>query len=183
MYTLRIENTKQEHHFEILKDPRLETSEEDYQAQFDLWMNIRDQLSETNRLLNQLRRIRREIHVILERPNLQKSKVPDELSSFKDNAEKVIQKLEVLENELVQTKNETPSDRLRFPVMLRDRIEGLISVVAVAEAAPPQQAHEVFQHLKGLLAEKTSSMQQLLSVDLLTLKELAQKANIQFFEE
>ena len=180
---LRIENTKQEHHFEILKDPRLETSEEDYQAQFDLWMNIRDQLSETNRLLNQLRRIRREIHVILERPNLQMSKVPDELSSFKDNAEKVIQKLEVLENELVQTKNETPSDRLRFPVMLRDRIEGLISVVAVAEAAPPQQAHEVFQHLKGLLAEKTSSMQQLLSVDLLTLKELAQKANIQFFEE
>ena len=87
----------------------------------------------------------------------------------------MIQKLEVLENELVQTKNETPSDRLRFPVMLRDRIEGLISVVAVAEAAPPQQAHEVFQHLKGLLAEKTSSMQQLLSVDLLTLKELAQK--------
>ncbi|MEC7425156.1 MAG: glycosyl hydrolase, partial [SAR324 cluster bacterium] len=128
---LRIENTKQEHHFEILKDPRLETSEEDYQAQFDLWMNIRDQLSETNRLLNQLRRIRREIHVILERPNLQNGKVPDELSSFKDNAEKVIQKLEVLENELFQTKNETPSDRLRFPVMLRDRIEGLISVVAV----------------------------------------------------
>jgi len=103
--------------------------------------------------------------------------------SFKENAEKVIQKLDVLENELVQTKNETPSDRLRFPVMLRDRIEGLISVVAVAEAAPPQQAHEVFQHLKGLLAEKTSSMQQLLSVDLLTLKELAQKANIEFFEE
>ena len=53
----------------------------------------------------------------------------------------------------------------------------------VAEAAPPQQAHEVFQHLKGLLAEKTSNMQQLLSVDLLTLKELAQKANIEFFEE
>ena len=95
----------------------------------------------------------------------------------------MIQKLKVLENELVQTKNETPSDRLRFPVMLRDRIEGLISVVAVAEAAPPQQAYEVFQHLKGLLAEKTSSMQQLLSVDLVTLKELAQKANIEFFEE
>ena len=69
---LRIENTKQEHHFEILKDPRLETSEEDYQAQFDLWMNIRDQLSETNRLLNQLRRIRREIHVILERPTFKR---------------------------------------------------------------------------------------------------------------
>ena len=95
----------------------------------------------------------------------------------------MIQQLKGLENELVQTKNETPSDRLRFPVMLRDRIEGLISVVAVAEAAPPQQAHEVFQHLKGLLAEKTSSMQQLLSVDLVTLKELAQKANIEFFEE
>ena len=89
-------------------------------------MNIRDQLSETNRLLNQLRRIRREIHVILERPNLQKIQVPDELSLFKDNAEKVIQKLKVLENELVQTKNETPSDRLRFPVMLRDRIEGCL---------------------------------------------------------
>ena len=73
---LRIENKKQEHHFKILKDPRMETSEEDYQAQFDLWMNIRDQLSETNRLLNQLRRIRREIHVILERPNLQMSKGP-----------------------------------------------------------------------------------------------------------
>ena len=40
---LRIENKKTRHiTLKILKDPRLETTEEDYQAQFDLWIHIRD---------------------------------------------------------------------------------------------------------------------------------------------
>ena len=90
--------------------------------------------------------------------------------------------LKKLEDELVQTKNETPSDRLRHPMKLKDRLEGLISVVAVAESSPPQQAFDVFNHLHGLLKEQFSMMAGLESNELVALKKMAQEAKIQIFQ-
>ena len=179
---LRMENKEQAQSFEILKDPRLDTTHDDYQAQFDLWLRIRDRLSETNHLLNRLRRLRSEISIILQRPDQTKDHSDNSSKSFRDSAESLLQKLDELENELFQTRNETPSDRLRHPVKLRDRLEGLISVVAVAEASPPRQAFEVFEHLSGLLEKHFSRMNQLESNELVTLKQLVHKEKIQMFE-
>ncbi len=138
--------------------------------------------TETNHLLNRLRRLRSEISIILQRPDQTKNHSDNSFKTFSDSAESLLQKLDELENELFQTRNETPSDRLRHPVKLRDRLEGLISVVAVAEASPPRQAFEVFEHLSGLLEKHFSRMNQLESNELVTLKRLAQEEKIQMFE-
>ena len=129
-----------------------------------------------------MRRLRSEISIILQRPDQTKDHSDNSSKSFRDSAESLLQKLDELENELFQTRNETPSDRLRHPVKLRDRLEGLISVVAVAEASPPQQAFEVFEHLNVLLEKHFSRMNQLESNELVTLKQLVQKEKIQMFE-
>jgi len=49
---------------------------------------------------------------------------------------------------LIQNQYETPSDRLRHPTMLKERMEALVSVVSVSDAAPPQQAFEVYEELR-----------------------------------
>jgi len=54
--------------------------------------------------------------------------------------------------------------------------------VAVAEASPPRQAFEVFEHLSGLLEKHFSRMNQLESNELVTLKQLVHKEKIQMFE-
>jgi hypothetical protein len=47
--------------FEIIKDPRLTTAQDAFEAQFDLLMAIRDKLSETHRGVKRLRSIRAQV--------------------------------------------------------------------------------------------------------------------------
>ena len=58
-YKIRIatETYSQTQTFELLKDPRSEASQEDLVAQFDLLLQIRNRLTETNKAVYQMRRI------------------------------------------------------------------------------------------------------------------------------
>jgi len=137
------------HTFEILKDPRLDTTPEDFAAQFELWTKITEKVSEANDALNRLRRIKRQLMELSRRKRHQdaEGEVPQALKSLVD-------RLEAVENALVQTKHETPSDRLRYPAMLKDRLEGLVWAVAVADARPPEQVQAVYDHLSGQIDEQ-----------------------------
>ena len=66
-------------------------------------------------------------------------------------------KLIKIESALTQNKYETPSDRLRHPTMLKEKMEALVSVVSIADTAPPSQANEVFNHLVNQINEKLST--------------------------
>ena len=119
---------------------------------------------------------------MLERPDFHDNQADGSLVTIRNNAETFVQCLDSLENELVQIKNETPSDRLRHPMMLRDRLEGLISVVAIAEAAPPAQVYEVFDHLNQLLEEQFSRMTDLEEKELAELNRLTREKGIPSFQ-
>ena len=119
---------------------------------------------------------------MLERPDFHDNQIGGSLVTIRNNAETFVQCLDSLENKLVQIKNETPSDRLRHPMMLRDRLEGLISVVAIAEATPPTQVYEVFEHLNQLLEEQFSRMTDLEEKELIELNRLTQETGIPSFQ-
>ena len=83
-----------------------------------------------------------------------------------------------MENELTQTKNETPSDRLRFPTMLKERMEALVSTVSIADFAPTQQAYEVFEHLSKQIDYKLKQLNVVCENDLVSLNNLIEKNEI-----
>jgi hypothetical protein len=59
--TIAVGGESQTPRFEILKDPRVKTPQEDLVAQFDLLIKLRDRISETPDSVNKIRSIRRQV--------------------------------------------------------------------------------------------------------------------------
>ena len=131
-----------------------------------------------NYSINRIRRIKLQITELLARENF---KNPAEEKSFGEilkAAEELREKFNALENELTQNQYETPSDRLRHPTMLKQRMEALVSVVGVADAAPPQQAYSVFEHLSGLIDQQLAELSDLEEQEVVRLNQQIDQAGI-----
>ena len=175
---LKFEGKEYKHSFKILKDPRLDTTSENFKAQFELWNKIIKRVSELNGAINSIRRIMCQIEELLSRETLTKSNSQKSLKEVRRNSEKLLSKLKNLENELTQTKNETPSDRLRHPAMLKERMEALVSNVSVADSVPPKQVYEVFEHLSMQIDQKLKQMNLVCEKDLSSLNQLIENNRI-----
>jgi hypothetical protein len=174
----KLDGKEYKHSFKILKDPRLDTTSEDFAAQFELWNKITKRVSETNAAINSIRRIMCQIEELLSRDTLAKSISQKSAKEVRKNAETLLGKLKILENELTQTKNETPSDRLRHPAMLKERMEALVSNVSVADSVPPQQVYDVFEHLSKQIDQKLKQMNLVCEKDLSSLNQLIENNGI-----
>ncbi len=175
---LKLDGKEYKHSFKILKDPRLETTSEDFAAQFELWNKITRRVSEINGAINSIRRIMCQIEELLSRATFGNSISQKSVKEVRKNAEKLLGKLKILENELTQTKNETPSDRLRHPTRLKERMEALVSTVSVADSVPPQQAYDVFEHLSKQIDQKLKQMNLVCEKDLSSLNQLIENNGI-----
>ena len=166
------------HSFEIIKDPRLKTTAADYTLQFELWMKIRNRVSDTNSAINRIRRINLQITELLARDIFRKTDSAKPIAKVLEAAELLRKQLSSIENQLTQNQYETPSDRLRHPTMLKERMEALVSVVSVSDAAPPQQAHAVFEDLSTQIDEQLAQLSKLEEQELLQLNKQIEQAGI-----
>jgi hypothetical protein len=62
--------------------------------------------------------------------------------------------------------------------MLKQRMEALVSVVAVADAAPPQQAYSVFEHLNVLIDQRLAELSELEEQEVVRLNQQIDQAGI-----
>ncbi|MBS1255677.1 MAG: Xyloglucanase Xgh74A [Deltaproteobacteria bacterium] len=175
---LKVGKAEMKYSFEILKDPRLDTTAEDFASQFELWTKITSSVSEINAAINSIRRISRQIDELLSREIFKNPENGKSIKEVLKSAEELRKKLSTLENELTQTKYETPSDRLRHPAMLKQRMEALVSVVSVADAAPPKQAYDVFEHLGKQIDDNLAQLKIVCEQDLNHLNQIIDKAGI-----
>lgn len=139
--------------FEVRKDPRLETSDGDLQKRFALQKDIRDRVDECHKAINRIREIK-----------AQSKAAADRVAEFngneavKDAAKALTEKLEAVENELIQSKSKSSQDPLNFPIKLNDKLAGLSGVVAGGEFPPTDQARTVFKDLSGKLDTQLSAL-------------------------
>ena len=77
-----------------------------------------------------------------------------------------------IEDQLIQSAYRGARDRLDLPVRLNRKLAELAAVVASADFAPPQQAHQVYDHLSGEIDRQLVTLQQVLDDD------VAQFANL-----
>ena len=77
-------------------DPRLDTTSEDFAAQFELWNKIIIKVSEINGAINTIRRIMFQIDELLSRDNLGNSISKKSVKEVRRNAEKLLGKLKIL---------------------------------------------------------------------------------------
>jgi photosystem II stability/assembly factor-like uncharacterized protein len=166
--------------FEVQKDPRVPASQADLDAQFALWSRIRDTLSEAHAGINRLRRIRRQVGEWSQRSRETAPGGPDaeRLRAIADAAEALVARLTEIEAELVQTSARNSMDALRLPARLNLRLASLVSVLSSADAAPPRQAVQVYEHLAGLVRRELGRLQALVETDVTAFNTLVREGSL-----
>ena len=98
---------------EVKIDPRLKTSMDDLQKQFDLMLKLRDRQEEMNRSILAIRDLRVQLNLVEKRWN------------SKDNAKAVIEqskelrkKIGAVEDELIQVNSKASEDELNYPTKM-----------------------------------------------------------------
>ncbi len=147
--------------FDMVKDPRVEATQEDFDAQFELLVRIRDKISETHDNINRLRSARSQVEEWAKRADGTGAEeaVSTAADSLKD-------KLNAVESALIQTGYKGARDRLHMPVKLNAKLAGLTPVVSAGDFRPPRQAYEVFAHFSELLGEQFGILESILDEDL-----------------
>jgi hypothetical protein len=159
--------------FEVLKDPRLEVTLEELQSQLGLLLKIRDKLTQAHDAIVRLRAVRDQVGSTLER-----SSQTSDAEAIAEAAEALTQKLTAVEEALYQTRNRSRQDPLNFPIRLNNKLAALAGVVASADAAPTQQARQVYDDLSSRIDAELSKLQETLRIDLPAFNQLVREKKV-----
>lgn len=147
--------------WEWKKDPRLRTAQRDFQLQFDFLIQIRDKLTEVNKSIILVRSLKKQIDDVLT-----KVKGQEKMEEITAEGQRIIQKLQGIEDILIQSKSQSGQDPLNYPILLDNKLAALMSVVASADARPTGQAYQVFRELSSRAATQIGQLNLLLNRDI-----------------
>jgi photosystem II stability/assembly factor-like uncharacterized protein len=159
--------------FEVKKDPRLETTQEDLAKQFDLLIKIRDKMSKMHRSILEIRDARKQIDSIVGR-------IKDEQDDkvVMDAAKSLDGKLTDIEEALYQTKNRASEDPLNYPIRLNNKLASLGGVVGSADAAPTDQSYQVYDELVAAIDQELAKLERVVREDLTAFNKLVRDHNV-----
>ena len=128
--------------FAVKADPRITTTQADFQKQFDFLLQSRDKLTATHEAILEIRDVRKQFEDLSARMK------PDQ-KDLKDKAAEIVKKLTAVEEELMQTRIKSSQDALNFPIKLNNKLAALASTVDGADFAPTAQSFDVYNDLTG----------------------------------
>ena len=159
--------------FELVKDPRIATTQEDFERQAALLLRMRDRLSEAHDGVNRLRDLRRQMEGWVGRAEGNPS-----WAAVSEIAAAVDEKLSAIEGTLVQTKATSELERLKYPSTLNAKLVELTSAVASADSAPTQQSREVFDGLTARIETQLKSLREVIETDVAKFIDLVHELEI-----
>jgi hypothetical protein len=158
--------------FEVRKDPRVSTTQEEFQKQFDILAKIRDKFSETSEAIIAIRDVRKQAQDYATRVKDQSNAKP-----IIDAAKALGDKLTAIEEELYQTKNRSNQDPLNFPIRLNNKLAALAGAIAGADAQPTEQQVAVYEDLTGRINAQLEKLRQALATDVPAFNKLVRDQN------
>lgn len=147
---LSVNEESMSQNFDIIKDPRLPNSGEDYQKQFDFLIGVRDKVSEAHEGIIKIRKIRKDLEYA-------KGKTADTPSNVEliEMVNDLNEQMKVIENAIHMTKNQSYQDPLNFGIRINNRIAFLLADQQRGDYPPTDQAvafrDEIFKELDGEL--------------------------------
>jgi len=159
--------------FEIRKDPRVAATQEDLDAQFDLLLKIRDQLTRTSDGINQLRDTRAQVEGWEKRVAGRAD--ADDLRAAATALKKT---LTDIEEELIQVRSKALEDPLNFPVKLNNKLASLSGAVASADSAPAQATYAVYDDLATKIGLHLITLATVIETDVSEFNQLVSKLSI-----
>lgn len=172
---LTVNGKSQTQEFEILKDPRLNTSAEDFQAQFDFLMKVRNKVTEANEGIINLRKIKEDLGYL-------KNKLgsDEKNKDMMDAIKKFEEELNTIENNIHQTKNQSVQDPLNYGIKLNNRLAHLMVEQAQGDFRPTKQGEEVHSKLSKMVDEELSKLKTTIDNNLYKINQMAKEKGVMF---
>lgn len=159
--------------WEWKKDPRVKTSGQDLQRQFEFLISVRDKLSEVNNAINRLRNIRKQIEQIKKKvANHEKGR------EITEAGQRILLRMKAIEDVLIQSRSKSGQDPLNYPILLDNKLAALASIASSADARPTDQSYQVFKELSSRVDAQIGLLNLLINRDIPELNKLVRKANI-----
>ena len=133
---LNINENSIEKWFNILKDPRSNSSIEDLKNQFDFLMSIRDKVTSIHETIIQIKSTRKQLNDL-------KHKLDENHNELRKDINDVVNKITKIEKTLYQTKNRSGQDPLNFPIKLNNKLAHLASIASAGNYKPTNQMYGV----------------------------------------
>jgi photosystem II stability/assembly factor-like uncharacterized protein len=170
---ITVEGNTETKPFLVRKDPRLATTPEDFEKQFELLTQLRDKLTSTHEGILRIRDVRGQLQDFAGR-HKQNAQAADVVKA----AQELAGKLTAIEEELYQTKNKSPQDPLNYPIKLNNKLAALAGVVASADARPTDQSYVVYEDLVTRINAQLAQLSGLIRNDLAQFNALVKKADL-----
>jgi photosystem II stability/assembly factor-like uncharacterized protein/DNA-binding FrmR family transcriptional regulator len=159
--------------FEIRKDPRIAATQADLDAQFDLLLKIRDQLTRTSEGINRLRDVRTQVEGWEKR--IEGRKDADDVRTAATALKKALTEIE---EELIQVRSKALEDPLNFPVKLNNKLATLSGAVASADTAPARQTYAVYDDLSTKIGLHLITLATVVETDVAEFNQLVSKLSV-----
>jgi len=158
--------------FTVLKDPRLKTPQRAFDQQLALLKRLYAALTELNLSVNRLRVLKRQLRDLIKL--LAKAD-----AGLLEDAKSVAAMLEAVEGALLDPKRESPRDVLRHAGGLSDELSDLISLVAIADAAPTTQAVQISDEVIARVDAQLAGLDSIVANELKALNSALREAGIE----
>ncbi|EAR00564.1 WD40/YVTN/BNR-like repeat-containing protein [Maribacter sp. HTCC2170] len=143
-----------EQEFTIVKDPRLSNSNDDYNQQFGFLIKVRDQVSRANMAISDLRKVKTDLDY-LEKKTKENEKIQKLITEFRT-------KLDVIENNIHMTKNQSRQDPLNYGIRINNRLAFLMADSQRGDYPPTDQSKEFFTQITQELNTEINALNQLM---------------------
>ena len=169
---LTVNEKSEEQSFNILKDPRSNSTDDDLKEQFDFLLSVRDKVSDIHQTIIDIRSSRSQLIDL-------KSKISGKYPDMENSISDVISRITLIEEKLYQTKNRSGQDPLNFPIRLNNKLAHLTSVASVGNFKPTDQMYNVRDELIGLIDKELKMWEDIKENDLVKLNSTILENNIQ----
>ncbi len=153
--------------FDIIKDPRLNNTFEDFQKQFDFLIATRDKVSDAHQAIIDIRSLREDINYFKK-----KLSEKEEFKEFLDLTKKFDGEMAVIENSIHMTKNQSSQDPLNFGIRINNRLAFLMADQQRGDFPPTDQAEEFRNEVTAELDAEIIKLDELITLRLKEINEL-----------
>ncbi len=176
MYKVRLtaNGETQEQEFEILKDPRVNTTAEEFRAQFDYLIKVRDKVTEANQGVIDIRKIKEDLSSLKNKvgTEAQYKELVDAVKKFEDE-------LTIHENNIHQTKNRSVQDPLNYGIKMNNRLAHLMVEQAAGDFPPTQQGEQVREMLTKMVDDELLKLRSTINQNTERINNMAKEKGIE----
>ena len=174
---LTVNGQSMEQNFEIVKDPRLPNTAEDYQKQFDYLIGVRDKVSEAHQAILDIRETKSDIDYL-------NNKISDDQTyeDIRRMAKELKKELEVIENNIHMTKNQAYQDPLNFGIRINNRLAFLMADQQRGDYPPTDQAIAFKKEVTTELDKELEDLNKLYEEQLLLLNEMIEEKGLKMIK-